>query len=175
MLEAWSKIMARKHIVLKVNSEVREIEAEPGVTLVDVLRGPLGLTGTKEACGQGECGACTVLIDGTPMLACLLLAQRVKGDVVTIEGLAPEIADLRAAFADTGGFQCGFCTSGQIVRAAALLRDGLPNDKGEAERFVRYQMSGNICRCTGYNGIVDAVLRTAAGRGEAQPKRSASS
>jgi aerobic-type carbon monoxide dehydrogenase small subunit (CoxS/CutS family) len=135
-----------------------------GSSLLAVLRKSLALTGAKEACGQGECGACTVLVDGTPVLACITLAARVRGEVTTVEGLAEEFADLRVAFADLGGFQCGYCTSGQIVHAAALLRAGLPADPVEAERFTRHRMSGNICRCTGYNGIIQAILLVSARR-----------
>ncbi len=131
------------------------------MTLLAVLRGTLNLKGAKEACGRGECGSCTVLIDGVPVMACLTLAARVRGEVTTVEGLTEEFEDLREAFADLGGFQCGFCTSGQLVRAAALLRAGLPATRAEAERVIRYEMSGNICRCTGYNGIVDAIWATA--------------
>ena len=128
--------------------------------LLDVLRNELGLTGTKEACGRGECGACTVLIDGRPILACITLAHRVTGHVQTVEGLADEHADLRAEFAATAAFQCGFCTPGQLVRAVALLRTGLPAD----DDTLRHELSGNICRCTGYQGIVEALRRTAAAR-----------
>jgi aerobic-type carbon monoxide dehydrogenase small subunit (CoxS/CutS family) len=156
--------MAQLTIRLKVNGVAHALDAAPGLTLLDALRGRLGMTGAKEACGRGECGACTVLVDGTPVLSCLLLAVRMRGEVTTVEGLEQECRDLREAFADTLGFQCGFCTPGQIVRAAALLRAGLPEDRAEAERAVRYEMSGNICRCTGYNGIVDAILRVAAER-----------
>ncbi|HUC63681.1 MAG TPA: (2Fe-2S)-binding protein [Alphaproteobacteria bacterium] len=165
--------MPERKIALTVNGALRELEAAPGATLLEVLRGPLGLTGAKGACGRGECGACTVLVDGTPVLACLSLAQRTRGAVTTVEGLASECADLREAFADLGGFQCGYCTSGQIVRAAALLRAGLPAEDAAAESLVRYEMSGNICRCTGYNGIVDAVLRTAARRRAAPSPKAA--
>jgi aerobic-type carbon monoxide dehydrogenase small subunit (CoxS/CutS family) len=153
--------MPKSNIRLTVNGAARELEVEPGATLLEALRGPLGLIGAKGACGRGECGSCTVLVDGVAVLACLSLAVRTRGAVTTVEGLEFEYADLRAAFADMGGFQCGFCTSGQIVRGAALLRSGLPADRHDAERVVRYEMSGNICRCTGYNGIVDAILLVA--------------
>ena len=136
----------------------------PGVRLIDILRDQLGLTGTKESCGRGECGACTVLIDGRPVVSCLVYAETVSGAVMTIEGLAEANTDLREAFADCGAFQCGFCTPGQIVRAAALLVETWPVDAVARERFVRHRLSGNICRCTGYTGIVEAVMRTAARR-----------
>jgi aerobic-type carbon monoxide dehydrogenase small subunit (CoxS/CutS family) len=152
------------HVALHVNGERHDLEIAPGDTLLAVLRDGLGLTGAKEACGRGECGSCTVLVDGVAVLSCVQLACLVRGNVTTVEGLTEECRDLREAFADTGGFQCGFCTSGQIVRAAALLRSDLPTDRNEAERVVRYQISGNICRCTGYNGIVDAILAVAAQR-----------
>jgi aerobic-type carbon monoxide dehydrogenase small subunit (CoxS/CutS family) len=151
---------------LVVNGRAAEVEIEPGDSLLDVLRDRLRLTGAKEACGRGECGACTVLVDGTPVMSCVTLAALVRGEVTTIEGLADEARDLREAFADAGAFQCGYCTPGQLVRATALLREGMPS----GEHAVRVQMSGNICRCTGYTQIVDAVLataqrRAAAGRG----------
>jgi aerobic-type carbon monoxide dehydrogenase small subunit (CoxS/CutS family) len=142
---------------LAVNGRSAEVEFAPGDSLLDVLRDRLRLTGAKEACGRGECGACTVLVDGVPVMSCVMLAGLVRGEVTTIEGLAEEARDLREAFADAGAFQCGFCTPGQIVRASALLKDG----GGLNERVVRVQMSGNICRCTGYSQIVDAVLSTA--------------
>lgn len=125
----------------------------PHERLLDVVRDRFGLTGAKEACGRGECGACTVLVDGVPVVSCITLATRVTGEVTTIEGLADEAAPLRAAFADCGAFQCGFCTPGQIVRGTALLRAGLPADDGA----LRREMSGNVCRCTGYTGIIDAL------------------
>ena len=135
-----------------------------GVRLIDILRDQLGLTGTKESCGRGECGACTVLIDGRPVVSCLVYAETVDGAVTTIEGLAGSNTDLREAFADCGAFQCGFCTPGQIVRAAALLEEAWPADAAAQEKFVRHRLSGNICRCTGYTGIVEAVMKTAAAR-----------
>lgn len=124
--------------------------------LLDYLRDERGLRGTKEACGRGECGACTVLIDGRPVLSCITLAVRVDGDVETIEGVTRESAELRRQFAEHGAFQCGFCTPGQIVRGVALLRQGLPSD----DTALRAAISGNVCRCTGYSGIV-AALRAA--------------
>ena len=150
-----------KPIRLNVNGIERDCVVDVETSLLNVLRESCHLIGAKEACGRGECGACTVLVDGVPFLSCITLAVRVRGAVATVEGLAEEFTDLREAFADHGGFQCGFCTSGQIVRAAALLRQGLPVDVAEAERIIRYEMSGNICRCTGYNGIVAAILQVA--------------
>jgi aerobic-type carbon monoxide dehydrogenase small subunit (CoxS/CutS family) len=150
-------------IRLSVNGRSQDVSVTPDASLLEVIRAQLGLLGAKQACGRGECGACTVLLDGVPVMACITLAARVRGEVTTIEGLGSEIDDLRLAFAKSGGFQCGFCTSGQIVRAAALLRTGIAAGEG-AESHVRHQMSGNICRCTGYTGIVDAILTTAAAR-----------
>ncbi len=125
--------------------------------LLDFLRNELGMRGTKEACGRGECGACTVLIDGHPVLSCITLAVRIHGDVETIEGVSLESALLRREFAEHGAFQCGYCTPGQIVRGVALLREGLPMD----DASLRAAVSGNVCRCTGYSGIL-AALRSAA-------------
>jgi aerobic-type carbon monoxide dehydrogenase small subunit (CoxS/CutS family) len=132
-------------------------DLHPEERLLDVLRDRLQLKGTKEGCGRGECGACTVLVDGDPVLSCITLAVRVRDSrVETIEGIAEEASELREGFAEHGGFQCGFCTPGQIVRGVSLLRVGLPPSDAE----LRREMSGNICRCTGYNGIV-AALRQA--------------
>jgi aerobic-type carbon monoxide dehydrogenase small subunit (CoxS/CutS family) len=148
-------------IALKVNGRQAEVEAAPDATLCAVLRDQMGLTGTKEACSRGECGACTVLVGGRPVMSCIVLAARVREEVTTIEGLADEALPLREAFAQHGAFQCGFCTSGQIVRATALLRSGALAHSADPERTVRKEMSGNICRCTGYTPIVDAVLQAA--------------
>lgn len=149
----------------RVNGEPRGVSITPGARLIDVLREDLGLTGTKEACGRGECGACTVLLDGRPVVSCLVFAETVgEREVMTIEGLAESQADLRAAFADCGAFQCGFCTPGQIVRGAALLDEAWPVELAERERFVRHAISGNLCRCTGYAGIVQALCLTRARR-----------
>jgi len=150
---------------LRVNGETVLVALAPGARLIDVLRDQLGLTDTKEACGRGECGACTVLLDGRPVVSCLVVAQTVRGEVTTIEGLASANTDLREAFADCGAFQCGFCTPGQIVRGAALLAEPWPAGAAQCEKFVRHGMSGNLCRCTGYTGIVEALVSTARKRG----------
>lgn len=133
--------------------EVDATQLDPNTRLIEVLRVQLGLTGTKIACSMGECGACTVLVNGRPVLACITLASRVNGTVETVEGVAEEARSLREAFARRAAFQCGFCTPGQIVRGVALLREGIPEDESE----LRHAISGNICRCTGYQGIVDAI------------------
>ena len=158
--------MQRQAFELTVNGERHQVAVPPGWTLVDTLRNALGLTGTKEACGTGDCGACTVLADGEPICACLMLAVDAQGlDIVTIEGLAragrPD--PLQVAFVERGAVQCGFCTPGMILAARALLNAN-PRP-GEAE--VREALGGNLCRCTGYAKIVDAVL-AAAGRAEGE-------
>lgn len=149
---------------LAVNGTTHDLDILPGATLLEVLRDRLGLTGSKEGCGRGECGACTVLLGARPVLACLMLAEATSETVTTIEALAEDHADLRQAFADFGAFQCGYCTPGQIVRAAALLSEEWPTDEAEIESFIRRSMSGNICRCTGYTGIVDAIAHVYAAR-----------
>ncbi|NKQ51707.1 2Fe-2S iron-sulfur cluster binding domain-containing protein [Amycolatopsis sp. K13G38] len=138
---------------LVVNGETVSVDVRGLRSLADVLRNDLGLTANKIACGRGECGACTVLIGGEPRMACTTPAVLVREEVETSEGLAQESADLRRSFADHGAFQCGFCTPGQVVHAVALLRGGI-RDAGQ----VRHALSGNICRCTGYQAIVDCVL-----------------
>lgn len=140
---------------LRVNGDDVTVWARPDTSLLTVLREHLGLTGTKEACGRGECGSCTVLVDGRPVVSCLLLVAMVDGDVETVEGVAEEALPLRRAFADAGAFQCGYCTPGQIVRGVALLREGLPDD----DRQLQHAMSGNLCRCTGYLPIMAALRR----------------
>lgn len=144
-------------ISLKVNGEDYEIEVDPRRTLLEVLRDELGLTGTKESCGIGECGACTVLMDGKAILSCLTLAVEANGkDVLTIEGLAKdgELHPLQEAFVEHGAIQCGFCTPGMILSAKALL-DKNPRPTKEE---VRSGIAGNLCRCTGYAKIVEAIL-----------------
>lgn len=149
-------------LAFTVNGEPRRVEIAPDRLLLDVLREDLGLTGTKEGCGIGVCGACTVLIDGQTMSACLTLAATLQqADVLTIEGLAKgaQLHPLQTAFIDHGGFQCGFCTPGQIVAAYALLREH--PDPTDVE--LTEAMLGNLCRCTGYYKIVDSIRAAAAG------------
>jgi carbon-monoxide dehydrogenase small subunit len=146
----------RHEITLIVNGETEYLEVESHRTLLQVLREDLDLTGTKDGCNRGECGACTVLFDGEPVNACLVLAVEADGhEVVTIEGLAQDGAldSLQRAFINRNAVQCGFCTPGMIISARALL-DRNPQP-GEAE--IRQAIAGNLCRCTGYTRIVEAV------------------
>jgi aerobic-type carbon monoxide dehydrogenase small subunit (CoxS/CutS family) len=147
-------------MTLKINGQAVEPGIDPNTTLLSVIRDRLGLRGTKEACGRGECGACTVLLNGVPVVSCIRLEMLTDGEVTTIEGVAEESRDLREAFAEFGGFQCGFCTAGQIVHATALLRELAGHPTDDLEPFIRKRLSGNICRCTGYTGIIEAVLQT---------------
>lgn len=140
-----------------VNGKPCEVIIEPHMLLVDVLRDKLGHTGTKYACGTGDCGACTVLVDGKPVLSCLTLAVTVSDkDILTIEGLAEgtTLHPIQQAFVDNGAVQCGFCTPGMILSAKALLNEN-PNPTRDE---VEVALAGNLCRCTGYVKIVDAVL-----------------
>jgi aerobic-type carbon monoxide dehydrogenase small subunit (CoxS/CutS family) len=144
----------------RVNGRPVTVDVPPERRLLDLLREDLGLTGTKEGCGEGECGACTVLVDGKPRLSCLTAAIQVEGrDVLTIEGLAVsgQLHPLQEAFLATAGVQCGFCTPGLIMAAQALLAE---NPSPTADE-VREHLSGNLCRCTGYEQVVEAVLRAA--------------
>ena len=144
----------------RLNGRPVEVDAPPGRRLLDLLREDLGLIGTKEGCGEGECGACTVLVDGKPRLSCLTLAIQVEGkEVLTVEGLAQsgKLHPLQEAFIETAGVQCGFCTPGFLMVAYALLLEN-PNPTKEE---VREGLSGSLCRCTGYEQIVEAVLRAA--------------
>jgi carbon-monoxide dehydrogenase small subunit len=151
----------KKEIILKVNGEEREVAVEPRQTLLEILRNDLGLTGTKEGCGNGNCGTCTVLLDGKAVSSCLILAIEVEGqEITTIEGLAKagEIHLLQKAFIEEGAIQCGFCSPGMILTAKAFL-DANPHPT-EAE--ARQAISGNLCRCTGYDKIVRAILKVGA-------------
>lgn len=143
-------------VVLNVNRERHELLLNPKKTLLEVLRSDLGLTGSKEGCGEGACGACTVLLDGKAVNSCLVLAVEAKGkDILTIEGLGSEsdLHPLQRAFVDHWAIQCGFCTPGMILSAKALLdRNPHPN-----EDEIRRAISGNLCRCTGYSKIVKAI------------------
>jgi xanthine dehydrogenase YagT iron-sulfur-binding subunit len=146
-------------ISLTVNGVRRDVElADPRVTLLDLLRERLQLTGTKKGCDRGQCGACTVLVDGRRINSCLALAASHDGaDIVTIEGIArgEELHPIQAAFIAHDGMQCGFCTPGQIMSAIGLIGEGQAGDDPER---VREGMSGNLCRCGAYSGITDAVL-----------------
>jgi len=146
-------------IRLTLNGERRNVELDdPRVTLLDLLRERLDLTGTKKGCDRGQCGACTVLVDGRRVNACLALAVSLDGaEVLTIEGVASEdgLHPVQAAFIAHDGFQCGFCTPGQIMSAIGLIAEGQAGDDPER---VREGMSGNLCRCAAYRGITEAVL-----------------
>lgn len=142
---------------LVVNGATHLVDISPTDLLLDVLRDQLGLTGTKHACGVGECGACTVLVDGQPRLACITLAARVRAEVTTIEGLADDASGLRRRFADEGAMQCGFCTPGQIVTAHHVVTEAVEQQTTPTQDHVRSSMTGNVCRCTGYAGIVRAI------------------
>jgi carbon-monoxide dehydrogenase small subunit len=153
-------VSLKQVIELTINGEVREVLVEPRTTLLHVLREDLGLTGTKESCNAGDCGACTVLIDHKPIASCLTLAIEAQGkEILTIEGLDREggLHPLQQAFIDHYAVQCGFCTPGMILSAKALL-DRNPDP---TEKEVREAISGNLCRCTGYVKIVEAVLAAA--------------
>ena len=144
-------------VTLRVNGETYELSIDVRRTLLEVLRDDLNLTGTKEGCGTGDCGACTVLVDGVPITSCLTLAIEAQGrEITTIEGLAKDGQPhpIQRAFIEHGAIQCGFCTPGMIISAKALL-DKNPRPT-EAE--VREAISGNYCRCTGYTKIVEAIL-----------------
>ena len=149
-------------VALVVNGERHEADVWAGESLLTTLRDRLGLPGSKNACEQGECGSCSVLLDGTLACACLVLSAQADGhEVITVEGLAEEgrLHRVQEAFAETGAVQCGFCTPGLVVAAADLLR----RDPDPAEDEIREALSGNLCRCTGYQKILDAV-QLAAGR-----------
>jgi xanthine dehydrogenase YagT iron-sulfur-binding subunit len=161
-------------ISLTVNGVRRDVVLEdPRVTLLDLLRERLHLTGTKKGCDRGQCGACTVLVDGRRINSCLALAVSHDGtDVLTIEGVArgDQLHPVQAAFIAHDGFQCGFCTPGQIMSAIGLMQEGQAGDDPER---VREGMSGNLCRCGAYSGITDAVLEVQQSLVEADRRRSA--
>jgi carbon-monoxide dehydrogenase small subunit len=154
-------------ISLCVNGEWHELAVKPRVTLVEAIRDLVGLTGTKASCESGTCGACTVLLEGRPVLSCITLAVECDGmEVRTVEGLADgeKLSPLQEAFLDHGAVQCGFCTSGMLMSATALLeRDPKPD-----RAAINKALEGNLCRCTGYNGIVDALLAASGQAGKPQ-------
>jgi carbon-monoxide dehydrogenase small subunit len=149
-------------VTLTINGEPTELAVEPNRSLLDALRFEAGLTGTKKGCDVGDCGACTVILDGRPVNACLVLAVECEGSVVhTIEGLQPDpdrVHPLQEAFMQCGAAQCGFCTPGVLMMAKALLDENPQPTEAE----IRFALAGNICRCTGYTKIVEAVQRCAA-------------
>jgi carbon-monoxide dehydrogenase small subunit len=151
----------RTHVTTELNGEVTEFLCEPRQTLLEVLRDVLDLTGTKEGCGTGDCGACSVIVDGRVLCSCLMLAVEAEGRrLTTVEGLADgdRLHPLQRKFLEHAALQCGICTPGFLVAAKSLL-DRIP-DPSEAQ--VRYELAGNLCRCTGYDKIVRAVLDAAA-------------
>ena len=155
-------------IRLRVNGKARSFEGHPFKRLIDVLREDLGLTGTKEGCGEGECGACTVLLDGRPVNSCLLpVCQAEGGRVETVESLGrPERLNvLQEAFLAEGGAQCGICTPGMLMTAWAWVRGGGSDD----ETAIRNVLAGNLCRCTGYQHIVKSVARAVRARRRSRP------
>ncbi len=155
-------------IALNVNGEARDVLTDTRGTLLELLRDGLGLTGTKEGCSNGNCGSCTVLLDGDPICSCLMLAVEANGArITTIEGVAQSniLHPVQAALIETGGTQCGFCTPGVVLSAVALLtRNASPS---EAE--IRHAIAGNICRCTGYGKIVEAISAAASKVPESRP------
>ena len=158
LIESGSPVAAdqRIDISLTINGETRALQVAPWTTLLDLLRERLDLTGTKKGCDHGQCGACTVLVDGRRELACLTLAAAVRGEITTIEGLAgPDgtLHPMQQAFIDQDAFQCGYCTPGQILSAVACVHEG----HAETDDQVREYMSGNLCRCAAYPHIVAAV------------------
>jgi len=148
------------NLTITINGKKQQLETPPDRRLIDLLREDLHLTGTKEGCGSGECGACTVLLNGKPVNSCLMWACQIDGaDVVTIEGITPEpgLHPIQEAFVQEGAIQCGFCTPGMILSAVALLSE-IPNPSSED---IHKALSGNLCRCTGYTKIFQAVTTAA--------------
>lgn len=150
--------VASRLLDIEVNGQRHEVAAPAHWTLLEVLRYRLGLTGTKQGCDKGDCGACTVRVDGRPVLSCLMLAASVRGSVQTIEGLADAGLDpVQDAFDRCGALQCGFCQSGMMLAARALLDE----EPAPSDAKIREALSGNLCRCTGYTKIFDAVRAAA--------------
>jgi carbon-monoxide dehydrogenase small subunit len=156
MLDELDRPVQREAVTLRVNGEEHQLLVAVHHTLLEILREDLGLTGTKHGCELGECGTCTVLVDGQPHLSCLLLPPQVEGrDVTTVEGLGTtaDLHPLQRAFADLGAAQCGYCTPGMLLTASALLAANPDPTRDD----IRHALAGNLCRCTGYAKIVEAV------------------
>jgi len=150
--------MNKRSIAFRVNGADYEVFVEARETLLQVLREKLGLTGTKQGCDLGDCGACTVVVEGKPALACLTLAVEMEGkEILTIEGLSSngKLNPLQQAFMDEGAVQCGYCTPGMIMSATALLN----HNPHPTEEEIRHGLAGNLCRCTGYSKIINAVMK----------------
>jgi aerobic carbon-monoxide dehydrogenase small subunit len=152
--------MAKLHVSTTINGEPQEFLCDAEQSMLDVLRGPLGLTGSKEGCGTGDCGACTINLNGRIVCSCLMLAAEAEGQKIsTIEGMAgEELHPLQTKFLEMAALQCGICTPGVLMAAKSLLERN-PNP---SEHDVRFWLAGNLCRCTGYDKIVRAVMETAA-------------
>ena len=160
--------MAKMHVTTSVNGEPVEFLCEPYETMLDALRGQLGLTGSKEGCASGDCGACSITLDGRLICSCLMLAAEAEGhEIRTIEGMATgeKLHPLQQKFLEHAALQCGICTSGMLVASEALLA----RNSNPTEEEVRFWLAGNLCRCTGYDKIVRAVMETAAEMRETRP------
>ncbi|WP_422013132.1 (2Fe-2S)-binding protein [Reyranella sp.] len=152
--------MAKLHVSTTINGEPQEFLCDADQSMLDVLRGPLGLTGAKEGCGTGDCGACTITLNGRIVCSCLMLAAEAEGQKIgTIEGMAGEVLHpLQQKFLESAALQCGICTPGVLMAAKALLE----KNPDPTEHEVRFWLAGNLCRCTGYDKIIRAVMDTAA-------------
>lgn len=152
--------MAKLHVSTTINGEPQEFLCDADQSMLDVLRGPLGLTGAKEGCGTGDCGACTITLNGRIVCSCLMLAAEAEGQRIgTIEGMAgEELHPLQQKFLESAALQCGICTPGVLMAAKALLE----KNPDPTEHEVRFWLAGNLCRCTGYDKIIRAVMDTAA-------------
>ena len=151
----------KQPLTLNVNGEIRLLLVEPFYSLLDCLRDEARLTGSKKGCDEGDCGACTVLMDGKPVTSCLVLAHSAHGsEITTIEGLADvdSLSPVQRAFAEHGGLQCGFCIPGLIMSATGFLQE----NTDPTEEDVRFAIGGNLCRCTGYARVVEAIMAAAA-------------